>query len=109
MPPQTAVALPESSLRANCAREVFAVAEALWRAGRQRFLRDVTIVLPIDYTAVAAVELACLVLSEGELSEAAANLELFLDQVTADSASAERFIMSVRSVVRRVVPKASVR
>ena len=103
------MALHETCLRADCVREVFAVAEALWRAGRQRFLKDVTIVLPIDYTAVAAVELACLVLSEGELSEAAADLDLFLDQVTADPASAERFIRSVRSVVRRVLPKASAR
>src|SRR5215218_1780327 len=65
---------PESHLRDDCAREVFAVAEVLRRTGRQRRLRDVTIVLPIDFTAVEAVELACLALAEGELSESAAAL-----------------------------------
>jgi hypothetical protein len=84
---------------------VFAVADVLRRTGRQRLLHDVTIVLPIDYAAVAAVELACAALSEGEFSEAAADLEQVLDRVTADPVAAERFINAVRSVVRRVGPK----
>jgi len=96
-------------LRANCAREVFAVADALRRTGRQRRLRDVTIVLPIDHASVEAVELACLALAEGELSEAAADLDRFLDRVTADAAAAERFLQSVRSVVRRVGPTSQAR
>ena len=95
---------PCVDLRADCAREVFAVAQALWRSGRQRRLRDVTIVLPADHAAVEAIELACLALSEGELSEAAADLDRYLDRVAADRASAERFVQSVRSVVRRVGP-----
>jgi hypothetical protein len=92
---------PTDSLRAACAREVFAVADALRRTGRHRRLQDVTIVLPIDYAAVEAVELACLALAEGCLSPAAADLERLLRGVTADGAAAERFLQSVRSVVRR--------
>ena len=97
-------ASPDSDLRADCAREVFAVAEALRRSGRQRRLRDVTIVLPIDHVAVEAIELACIALSEGELSESAADLDRYLDRVAGDPASAERFLQSVRAVVRRVGP-----
>jgi hypothetical protein len=100
---------PESHLRDDCAREVFAVAEVLRRTGRQRRLRDVTIVLPIDFTAVEAVELACLALAEGELSESAAALDRFLDGATANRAAAERFLQSVRSVVRRVGSSGPVR
>ena len=91
-------------LRDDCTREVFAVADALRRTGRHRRLRDVTIVLPIDHAAVEAVELACLALADGELSEAAADLDRFLDRVTADPAAAEQFLQAVRSVVRRVGP-----
>lgn len=91
-------------LRADCTREVFAVAEALWRSGRQRRLRDLTIVLPIDHAAVEAIELACIALTEGELSEAAGDLDRYLNGVAADRAAAERFLQSVRSVVRRVGP-----
>jgi hypothetical protein len=36
------------------------------------------------------------------LSEAAADLDQVLDQLTADPATAERFLQSVRGVVRRV-------
>jgi hypothetical protein len=61
-------------------------------------------VLPIDHAAVEAVELACLALAEGELSEAAADLDRFLDRVTGDPAAAERFLQSVRTVVCRVGP-----
>ena len=50
-----------------------------------------TIVLPIDHAAVEAVELACLALTGGELSEAATDLDRFLDRLTADPAGAERF------------------
>src|SRR5687768_6208098 len=105
MPTSTPLsAAPGPDLRANCAREVFAVAEALWRSGRQRRLRDVTIVLPIDHAAVEAIELACIALSEGELCEAATDLDRYLDRVAADRAAAERFLQSVRGVVRRVGP-----
>jgi hypothetical protein len=92
---------PRSS-RADWSREVFAVAEALRRNGRHRRLRDVTIVLPIDHTAVEAIELACLALSEGELSEAANDLERFFDRLEQDSFEADRFLASVRGVARRV-------
>jgi hypothetical protein len=93
-----------NQLRDDCAREVFAVADVLRRTGRHRRLRDVTIVLPIDHSAVEAIELACLTLADGELSEAAADLDRFLDQLTADPPAAERFLQSVRNVVRRVGP-----
>jgi hypothetical protein len=99
-PPVPAIA----RLRDDCTREVFAVADALRRTGRHRRLRDVTIVLPIDHAAVEAVELACLALAEGELSEAATDLDRFLDRLTADASAAERFLQAVRSVVRRVGP-----
>jgi hypothetical protein len=92
------------SLRDDCVREVFAVAEALRRTNRQRRLRDVTIVLPIDHEAVEAIELACVALTEGELSASAADLDRFLDRLTADPAAVERLLRSVRSVVRRVGP-----
>jgi hypothetical protein len=104
MPTQTTATPPLSRLREDCSREVFAVAEALRRTNRQRRLRDVTIVLPIDHEAVEAIELACIAQSEGELSTAAGELERFLDRLTADPAAAERFVHSVRAVVRRVGP-----
>lgn len=66
--PALSLAVEVENLREQWSREVFAVAEALRRNGGQRYLRDVTIVLPIDYTAVEAIELACLALAEGELS-----------------------------------------
>jgi hypothetical protein len=91
-------------LREDCVREVFAVAEALRRTGRHRRLRDVTIVLPIDHSAVEAIELACLTLTEGELSEPAADLDRFLDRLIADPPAAQRFLQSVRNVVHRVGP-----
>jgi hypothetical protein len=97
-------AAPGLDLRADCARELFAVAEAVWRSGRQRRLRDVTIVLPIDHAAVEAIELACIALSQGELSAAAADLDRYLDRVAADRVAAERLLQSVRNVVRRVGP-----
>ncbi len=98
------IAPPNPGGRVLCARELFAVAEALRRTGRHRRLRDITIVRPTDFAAVAAIELACLVLSEGELSEAAAHLDRLLDQVISDPVMAERFLQSVRGVVRRVGP-----
>jgi hypothetical protein len=100
MPTQPTV----SRLRDDCAREVFAVAEALRRTNRQRRLRDVTIVLPTDHEAVEAVELACVALSEGDLSPAAAEFDRFLDRLTTEPDVAERFLHSVRGVVRRVGP-----
>lgn len=91
-----------SETRAIWSREVFSVAEALRRSGRHRRLRDVTIVLPIDHSAVEAIELACLALSEGELSEAANDLNRFFDRLAGDSYEADRFLSSVRNVARRV-------
>jgi hypothetical protein len=104
-----AVASLQTPLREDCAREVFAVAEALRRTGRHRRLRDVTIVLPIDHTAVEAIELACQTLTEGELTTASADLERFLDRLVEDPPAAERFLQSVRNVVRRVGPTRSAR
>jgi len=95
-------ALPCAVLRASCAHELFVIAEALRRTGRHRRLGDITIVLPTDLAAVEAVELACLALAEGELSEAAADLDRLLDRLTGDPAMVERFLRSVRGVVRRV-------
>jgi hypothetical protein len=95
-------ALPGAVLRANCARELFTIAEALRRTGRHRRLGDITIVLPADLAAVEAVELACLALAEGEFSEAAADLDRKLDSLAGDPATVERFLRSVRGVVRRV-------
>src|SRR5262245_56200045 len=88
--------------REDWLREVFAVAEALRRKGRHRRLRDVTIVLPIDYSAVEAIELACQVLIQGELSPSAKELEQFFDKLMEDTLAADRFLDSVRSVARRV-------
>ena len=102
--PPVAPATNVDQLRIVWTKEVFAVAEALRRNGRQRRLRDVTIVLPIDHTAIEAIELACVSLSEGELSEASGELERFFDRLAADQFSADRFLASVRGVARRVGP-----
>lgn len=96
--------VPQSALRADCAREVYSVAEALRRSGRIRYLRDVTIVLPIDYAAVEAIELACLALAAGELSEASSDLERHLDGLAGDPAAVGRLLQAVRNVVRRLGP-----
>lgn len=107
MQPNTMTASTSSDttqLRKDCVREVFAVAEALRRTGRHHRLRDVTIVLPIDHSAVQAIELACLTLAEGELSDAAPEFDRCLDRLLADPPAAERFLQSVRNVVRRVGP-----
>lgn len=86
----------------DCSREVFALAEALRRNGGQRRLRDVTIVLPTDHSAVEAIELACLALSEGEFSEAAGDLNRFLERITQNSSDTDRFLISLRAVAQRV-------
>lgn len=96
--------LPQSSPRADWAREVFSVADALRRSNRHRRLRDITIVLPIDHAAVEAIELACLALSAGEFSDAAGDVDRYLEAVATDPAAVGRFLQSVRSVVRRVGP-----
>jgi hypothetical protein len=100
--PQSPVASDPQEARTTWSREVFSVAEALRRSGRHRRLRDVTIVLPIDHSAVEAIELACLALSEGELSEAASDLNRFFDRLAGDDYEADRFLSSVRNVARRV-------
>jgi hypothetical protein len=104
IPTMPATTIDTPQLREDCVREVFAVAEALRRTGRHLRLRDITIVLPIDHSAVQAIELACLTLAEGELSEPAAELDQFLDRLIADPPAAARFLQSVRNVVRRVGP-----
>lgn len=100
--PTSGLSADSNHSRTEWSREVFSVAEALRRNGRHRRLRDVTIVLPIDHTAVEAIELACLALSEGELSEAARDLDRFFDRLSQDSFESERFLASVRNVARRV-------
>jgi hypothetical protein len=100
--PSVQVAVESSDVRAAWSREVFAVAEALRRSGRNRRLRDVTIHLPIDHRAVKAIELACLAISEGELSESANEFNRLLDEVVQDPFEADGFLSSVRSVARRV-------
>jgi len=106
MIPSTTATISTSTdqLRSVWTKEVFAVAEALRRNGRQRRLRDVTIVLPIDHSAVEVIELACVVLSEGELSEAAGELERFFDRLATDEFASDRFLASIRGVARRVGP-----
>jgi hypothetical protein len=88
------------------AREVLAAAETLRQAGQQKRLREVTIVLPIDLAAVEAVELACLALAQGELSDAAHDFDSYIRQVAADPAAAGRFLAAIRNVVARVLPAA---
>jgi hypothetical protein len=90
--------------RKDWTHEVFAAAEAIRRSGRHRVLREVTIVLPIDYDAVAAMELACQVLAEGELSPAVHDLERLFDRVEKSPGLASQFLSSVRSVIRRLGP-----
>lgn len=102
--PVSNVVPAERTLRDDCAREIFAVAQSLRRTGRHRRLRDVTIVVPADHAAVEAIELACEALAGGALSEAATEFERFLDGRTAEPGTAERFLRSVRGVVRRVGP-----
>ena len=90
-----------SSTRLTWLREVYAIADALRRTGRQRKLRDVTIALPLDQLAVEVIDLACLAISEGEFSESANDLEHFLEEIASDSFSKERFLSSLRGVARR--------
>jgi hypothetical protein len=92
-------------LREHWAREILAAAETLRQAGQHKRLREVTIVLPIDLTAVEAIELACLALAQGELSDAAHDFDEYIGQVAADPA-ADRFLAAVRKVVSRVLPSA---
>lgn len=100
--PRTPDTANATACRQDWVREVFAVAEALRTRGRHRRLRDVTIVLPIDFTAVEGIELACRVLIEGDVSPAAQELEQFFDRLVEDPIAADRFLDSVRSVARRV-------
>jgi hypothetical protein len=93
-----------AGLRDHWMREVLAAADTLRHTGHHKRLRDVTIVLPIDLLAVEAIELACMALAEGELSDVAGELRRFLDRLSADPAAAERFLASVHNVVARVRP-----
>ena len=93
-----------TSLRADCAREIYSIADALRRTNRHRWLRDVTIVLPIDFAAVEAIELACLALAEGEFSDAAVDFDRLLDRVATDPAAVGRLLQAVRGLVRRLGP-----
>jgi hypothetical protein len=92
------------SLREQWAREVLAAAETLRQTGHHKRLREVTIVLPIDLAAVEALELACLALAQGELSDAAHDFDGYIGQVAADPAAAVRFLTAVRNVVTRLLP-----
>ena len=100
----TSTAPDAAALRDEWAREVLAAAEALRQTGHHKRLRDITIVHPNDFAAVEAVELACTALAQGELSDAAAELNHFLDRLAADPTAGGRFLASVRNVVGRVGP-----
>jgi hypothetical protein len=86
------------------AREVLAAAEALRQTGHHKRLRDVTIVLPIDLAAVEAIELACLALAQGELSDAADEFAQYLRRLATDPAVRDRFPNAVRTVIARAMP-----
>ena len=88
--------------RLEWSREVYAVADRLRQTGRQRQLRDITIVLPVDHHAIEAIELACQALMEGELSTASCDLDSLFDHLASDEAEAALFLNSVRNVVRRI-------
>jgi|SRR5690242_13263946 hypothetical protein len=88
------------------AREVLAAADALRQTGHHKRLRDVTIVLPIDLAAVEAIELACLALAQGELSDAADEFDQYLRQLAVDPAVIDRFLPALRNVIARVIPLA---
>jgi hypothetical protein len=90
--------------REHWAREVLAAAETLRQTGQHKRLREVTIVLPIDLAAVEAIELACLALAQGELSDAAHDFDEYIGQVATDPAAADRFLDAIRKVVTRVLP-----
>jgi hypothetical protein len=100
--PQSPLQADPTPPREEWAREVFAVADTLRRTGRQRLVREVTIVLPIDYKAVEAIELACHALAAGDLSDAARDLDRFFDRLEREPGLAEQFLPSLRSVVRRI-------
>jgi hypothetical protein len=86
------------------AREVLAAAAALRQTGHHKRLRDITIVLPIDLAALEAIELACLALAQGELSDAADEFDRCLRRLAADPGVRDRFPAAVRNVVARVLP-----
>jgi len=98
IPPQAEPIPP----REEWAREVFAIAEKLHRAGRQHLIREVTIVLPVDYKAVEAIELACRALAGGDLSDASRDLDRFFDRLEREPGMADQFLPSLQSVVRRL-------
>jgi hypothetical protein len=99
---------PDPALRRQeWSREVFAAAEAIRRSGRHHGLREVTIVLPIDYEAVAAMELACQALGQGELSPATRDLDRLFDRVEKSPGLASQFLTSLHSVIRRLGPLTS--
>jgi hypothetical protein len=83
-------------------REVFAIAETLHRTGRQNMVREVTIVLPVDYKAVEAIELACRALAGGDFSDAARDMDRFFDKLEREPGMADQFLPSLRSVVHRL-------
>ncbi|HKA07155.1 MAG TPA: hypothetical protein VKD71_07845 [Gemmataceae bacterium] len=83
-------------------REVFAIAETLHRTGRQNLVREITIVLPVDYKAVEAIELACRALAGGDFSDGARDLDRFFDKLEREPGMADQFLPSLQSVVRRL-------
>jgi hypothetical protein len=90
--------------REECVREVLLAAEGLRQTGQTRRLRELTIVLPTDYRAVEALELACQVLAEGDFSQAARDLDGLIDRLGTEPAQIERFLQSLRGVIRRLNP-----
>src|SRR5262245_52078922 len=88
--------------REEWSREVFAIAETLHRTGRQNLVRELTIVLPVDYKAVEAIELACRALAGGDLSDPARDLDRFFDKLEREPGMADQFLPSLQNVVRRL-------
>lgn len=99
------VAAPEfGPLPESWSPEVYAVAEALRRGGRHMRLRELTIILPIDHIAIAAIDLACKAISEGGMGPSTADLERLLGRIAANPDERDRFLPALRSTVRRIAP-----
>src|SRR5262245_26354266 len=100
--PQSPPQADRISPRDEWAREVFAIAGTLHRTGRQGLVREITIVLPVDYKAVEAIELACRALAAGDFSDASRDLDRFFDRLEREPGMTDQFLPSLRSVVRRL-------
>lgn len=93
-----------SELRQRLGEQAFLLAEQIRRTGRQRQLRDVTLVWPIDQQAVSVIDLACESLSQGEISPATMELNELLDQIAMDFNTAYRLGPALRQLAYRVLP-----